>query len=208
MATGGGELPPPPPSTPLLHRQSRWMGQEYADITKLREYAARHDRAATRAQQRAARVNTRIDKIRHHATVLREKAQARLAKIPEVEQQMQQHERDIKAMTERRGGAPVGSDVTKLQVLVRKLQQKVVDLQHSAHRLEHRAAQKTQKTAELKIKVDRFLETARLEEQEALAYRRRADHLQVASEAEAASRIAPAPPPEPNPSSAGPPKPR
>jgi chromosome segregation ATPase len=183
MASGGGNNPSTTPlSTPLTHRQSRWLGQEYADITKLREIAAKHDRLATRNQQRAARLNTRIERLRHQATVLREKAQATLATIPEIESEMQQHEKDIKAATDRTGGVQVGSDVTALHYRVRKLQQKIVDRQHKARTYEHRAAVKTQKTAELKIKVDRYLEVVRLQEQEALAYRQRADRLQMATE--------------------------
>ena len=107
MATGGS----PPPSgggapTPLFHRQSRWLGQGYADITKLRELAAKHDRTAGRMNQRASRINTKIEKLRHQATLLREKGQRVLAEIPEIEQQMKQHERDIEAGTNRGGGAP------------------------------------------------------------------------------------------------------
>jgi predicted nucleic acid-binding Zn-ribbon protein len=190
MATGGG----PPPTTggattPLMHRQSRWLGQGYADITKLRELAAKHDRAAGRMNQRASRINTRIEKLRHQSTVLREKGQRALAQIPEIEQQMKQHERDIEAGTNRAGGAPVGSDVTSLHYRVRKLQQKIVDRQQKARTLEHRAAMKTQRTAELKVKVDRYLESARLEEQEAAAYRQRADRLQMITETDVASNL-------------------
>jgi len=190
MATGGGESSQPSgAATPLAARRSRWIGQQYADITKLREIAARHDRASARAQQRVARLNTRIDKLRHQATLLRERGQKALAQIPEIEQQMKQHERDISAATDRTGGAPVGSDVTGLHYRVRKLQQKVVDRQQKARSLELRAATKTQKTAELKVKVDRYVETARLEEQEAVAYRQRADRLQMVTEHEVADHL-------------------
>ena len=190
MATGGGDSPPPTTgATPLAARRSRWIGQQYADITKLREIAARHDRAAARANQRVARLNTRIDKLRHQATLLRERGQRVLAEIPEIEQQMKQHERDIDAATKKTGGAPIGSDVTALHYKVRKLQQKVVDKQQKARALELRAATKTQKTAELKVKVDRYVETARLEEQEAVAFKQRADRLQMISEHEVADQI-------------------
>jgi len=189
MATGGGAPPSSGPATPLAARQSRWIGQQYADITKLRELAAKHDRAASRAQQRVARLNTRIEKLRHQATLLREKGQRTLAEIPEIEQQMKQHERDIAAATNRSGGAPPGSDVTALHYRVRKLQQKVVDKQQKSRALELRAATKTQKTAELKVKVDRYVETSRLEEQEAVAYRQRADRLQMVTEHDVADHL-------------------
>ena len=190
MATGGGNPSEPPPHpTPTAARQSRWIGQQYADITKLRELAARHDRAGARAQQRAARLTTRIEKLRHQATLLREKGQRALAEIPAIEQEMKQNERDIEAATKRTGGAPIGSDVTALHYRVRKLQQKVVDRQQKSRALELRAATKTQKTAELKVKVDRFVEIARLEEQEAQSYRQRADRLQMVTEHDVASHL-------------------
>ena len=190
MATGGGNPSEPPPH-PTAHaaRQSRWIGQQYADITKLRELAARHDRAGARAQQHAARLTTRIDKLRHQATLLREKGQRTLAEIPPIEQEMKQYERDIETATKRTGGAPVGSDVTALHYRVRKLQQKVVDRQQKARALELRAATKTQKTAELKVKVDRYVEISRTEEQEALSYRQRADRLQMVAERDVASHL-------------------
>jgi len=171
------------------------MGQQYADITKLREHAARHDRAAVRFQQRVARINTRIEKLRHQATLLREKAQKVLAEIPEIEQQMTQHQRDISASTGNKPGVAVTSDVTSLHYRVRKLQQKVVDKQQKARHLELRAAMRTQKTAELKVKVDRFTESSRLEEQEAAAFRQRADRLQLVSEGDVAAQLSPSPPP-------------
>jgi chromosome segregation ATPase len=189
MASGGSAPPTTGSTTPLMHRQSRWLGQQYADITKLREHAARHDRASVRFQQRAARINTKIEKLRHQSTLLREKAQRVLAEIPEIEQQMKQHERDIEAGTNRAGGAPIGSDVTSLHYRVRKLQQKIVDRQQKARALELRAAQKTQKTAELKVKVDRYLESARLAEQEAVSFRQRADRLQMVTETDVAANL-------------------
>ena len=204
MAAGGA----PPPDSPghagvLSARAARWRGQQYADITKLREIAARHDREAARAQQRASRLNTKIDKLRHQATVLREKAERVLAGVPEVEQQIKQYERDIAGATGRGPGRPLGSDVTELHYRVRKLQQKVVDRQQRARSLELKAAMKTQKSAELKVRVDRYFETARLAEQEATTFRRRADKLQLVNEQEAsgaatgASEPAAGPPAEP-----------
>jgi peptidoglycan hydrolase CwlO-like protein len=200
MAAGGTPPEAPGPGTPLAARRSRWIGQQYADITKLREHAARHDRASARAQQRVARINTKIEKLRHQATLLREKSQKILAETPEIEQQIKQHERDIHASTSQRQGAappgqqsaPVGmtSDVTSLHYRIRKLQQKIVDKQQKSRHLELRAAMKTQKTAELKVKVDRYTEAARLEEQEANAYRQRADRLQAASEGDVSSHLA------------------
>jgi len=197
MAAGEGN-PPSPSQGPLHHRESRWLGQGYADITKLRELAAKHERLASRNQQRAARINTRIEKIRHAAAVLREKAQAVLGRIPDLEQEMVQYEKDIKAKTDRTRGITIGSDVTELQFRIRKIQQKIVDLQHKSRTLEHRAATKTQKTAELKVKVDRFLEMGKLEEQEAVSYRQRADRLQLATQGEMADRLSGTPEPDPS----------
>ena len=192
METGGGGSPEPPqPPNAAAARRSRFIGQQYADITKLRELAARHDRAAARAQQRAARLHTKIERLRHQAAVLREKGQKVVTDIPDLEQQVKQHERDIEAATNRQGGAPAGSDVTNLHFRVRKLQQKVVDRQQKARTYELRAATKTQKTAELKVKVDRYLETARTAEQEAKNYRQRADRLQMVSERDVESAIGP-----------------
>jgi chromosome segregation ATPase len=188
MAGGGGaptETPPPSPWS--LARRSRFMGQQYADITKLREIAAHHDREAARAQQRISRLNTRIEKLRHQATVLREKGQRALADIPAIEQEMKQHERDIALATQRHGGGGLTSDITSLHYRMRKLQQKVVDRQHKSRALELRAAMKTQKTSELKVRVDRYLEAVRLAEQEATAYRQRADRLQLVTEQDAAA---------------------
>lgn len=203
MESGGGgppEQPPQPPSAAAA-RRSRFIGQQYADITKLRELAARHDRAAARAQQRASRLHTKIERLRHQAAILREKGEKAVTDIPDFEQQIKQYERDIDAATNRQGGAPAGSDVTNLHFRVRKLQQKVVDRQQKARTYELRAATKTQKTAELKVKVDRYLETARTAEQEAKNYRQRADRLQMVSEREAEPALGPPPDAEAEPPS-------
>jgi len=196
----GGPAPTgPSPSVAgaSVHRESRWLGQGYADITKLREIAAKHERLSTRNQQRAARINTRIEKLRHQAAILREKGQKMLGRIPDLESEIAQLDRDIQARSGRPSadGIPmtpsvgIGSDVTSLHYRVRKLQQKVVDMQHKARTYDHRAAMRTQKTAELKIKADRYLEQSKLEEAEAQSYRQRADRLQAATEGEVAARL-------------------
>jgi predicted ribosome quality control (RQC) complex YloA/Tae2 family protein len=173
-------------------REARWLGAGYADITKLRELSAKHERQATHAQSKAARLATKIEKFRHAAALLREKAQLILGKIPEIEQEMAQHERDIKAHTSHTGGRSIGSDVTELHYRIRKLQQRIVDVQHKARTLEHKAAIRTQKAAELKIKLDRLMEHAKIDQSEADQYRQRADRLQLATERDLAAS---APPP-------------
>lgn len=170
------------------------MGQGYADITKLREISAKHQKNSTRLQTRAARVHTRIEKLRHRAALLREKAQKTLGEIPELEQEMQARERTVKAAQERAGGTMLSPDITNEHLRIRKVQQKIVDRNHKARTLEHKAAQATQKAAELKVRADRFLEQAKLEEQEALTYRDRADRLQRATESDLARNL-PAPGP-------------
>ena len=149
--------------------------------------------ARRRNQTRAARVRTRIEKLRHQGTLLREKAQKVLTQIPEIEQEIAQLDRQIKSATDRSPGVSVGSDVTSLHLRNRKLQQKVVDYQHRSRTLEHRAAQKAQKAAELKIKADRYDEQSKIELQEAQNYLRRADRLQLATEAEFGGRPSTAP---------------
>jgi len=181
-------------STVSQLRRSRFLGQQYADITKLRELAARQDRLASRYEQRISRLNTKIERLRHQATLLREKGQRVLGEVPEIDQEIKQHQRDIDAATAHKKGGPLTSDITALHYRVRKLQQKVVDLQQRAKALELHAAQKTQRTAELKVKVDRYLEAAHLAGQEATQFRQRADRLQLVAEQDtAASPTAPAP---------------
>jgi peptidoglycan hydrolase CwlO-like protein len=194
MAAGGE--PPPPPSTHAgisAARESRWLGQEYADITKLREMAAKHDHLASKFQARQARVLVKIEKLRHVATILREKGDELRSRIPQIQSEIDQNNRQIQAANERTKGIIVGSDVTALHYRNQKLQQKIVDLKDKAQKLDHRAAIKTQKAAELKVKADQFLEHARVESLEAQTYRERADRLQRATEGDlgvAAARTA------------------
>jgi chromosome segregation ATPase len=200
MSAGGGPPGSAPPSAgPTVHRESRWIGQGYADMTKLRERAAKFDRESSRFQKRAASLNTKIEKLRHAAAVLREKGQTVLGKIPDLESEIGQLERNVRAPHDRLGGISLGSDVTDLQVRIRKLQQKVVNLQHKSRTYEHRASMKTQKTAELKVKVDQALERSKLAEQEAQSFRSRADRLQLATQGEAAERLSGTPSAEPMP---------
>jgi chromosome segregation ATPase len=192
----GATTSPGPASSPTAaqFRRSRFLGQQYADITKLREMAARQDRLASRYEQRVSRINTKIERLRHQATLLREKGQRILGGVPEVEQEIKQHQRTVDQATSRRTAAVLTSDITALHYRIRKLQQKVVDFQQKARALELRAAQKTQKTAELKVKVDRFLEAAHLAGQEAVQFRQRADRLQAVAEQDTAAPAASAPP--------------
>jgi chromosome segregation ATPase len=193
MPEGGTTSPGPASSLTVSQlRRSRFLGQQYADITKLREMAARQDRTASRYEQRISRLNTKIERLRHQATLQREKSQKVLAGVPELEQEIKQYQRDVDAATARRTGSVLTSDVTALQYRIRKLQQKVVDLQQKARALELHAAQKTQRTSELKVKVDRYLEAAHLAGQEANQFRQRADRLQLVAEQDTNPASAPA----------------
>jgi peptidoglycan hydrolase CwlO-like protein len=205
MVSGGSpDGTPPPPLTPSVHRESRWRGQGYADITKLREIAAKHDRNASKHKRRAARIYTHIEKLRHRASLLREKSQKVLEKIPDLEADAAAYERDIHTIQKSSPGAHIGSDATDLQFKVRKIQQKIVDCQHKSRTLELKAAHLTQKTAELKVKADQSLEKAQLEEAEAAKYRERADRLQASTEADLASPPSGHPPSAPSHDSGGP----
>jgi len=196
----GDQAPPPATSSsPSVHLTgtSRWLGEGYADITKLRELAAKHERLAAKIQARVARLHTKIEKLRHNATLLREKSEKVLSRIPEYQQEMVQHERTIQTTTSQQTTHTVGSDITGLHYRIRQLQQKVVDVQHRARRIEHRAAVKTQQSAVLKVKADRLLEQVRAAQIEAQNYQKRADRLQMATESEAAQIAAATSPPPP-----------
>jgi septal ring factor EnvC (AmiA/AmiB activator) len=112
---------------------------------------------------------------------------------------MAQHERTIQVSTAPGAHHTIGSDITALHYRIRQLQQKIIDLQHRARRIEHRAAIKTQQSAVLKIKADRLTEQIRAAQVEAQNYQRRADRLQMTTEAEAAQYAAVPPPPPPPP---------
>jgi chromosome segregation ATPase len=200
-----GDQAPPPATTPTpsvhLTGTTRWLGGEgFADITKLRELAAKHERLAAKIQARIARLHTKIEKLRHQSTLLREKAAKVLERIPEYQQEMTQHERTIQASTSQHTTHAVGSDITSLHYRIRQLQQKIVDIQHSARRIEHKAAVKTQQSAVLKVKADRLTDQVRANQIEAQNYQKRADRLQLATETDAAQyAAAPLPPPPPPP---------
>ncbi len=193
--------PPPPSSAAPAPHETRWLGEGYADITKLRELSARHERRAAKIQSRIARLHTKIEKLRHGATILREKAGKVLSRVPEYEQEMAQHERDIQAAIGHQPASTqtIGSDITALHYRIRQLQQKIVDLQHRARRIEHRAAIKTQQSAVLKVKADRLNEQVQAEQREAQNYRKRADRLQLTTEGDAAPAAAPPAGPPPGP---------
>jgi peptidoglycan hydrolase CwlO-like protein len=193
-----GTPPTPTHAHVVAARESRWHGQQYADITKLRELAAKHDHLSSRWVSRQARVLVKIERLRHVATVLREKADQVRARLPQIQQEIDQNNRQIQAANERTHGIVVGSDQTSLHYRNQKLQQKSVDLQDRAQKLEHKAAIKTQKAAELKVKADELLEKSRAEALEAQSFRDRADRLQQVTESALAAAAPPGgPAPEP-----------
>jgi predicted nucleic acid-binding Zn-ribbon protein len=157
-------------------------------MTKLREISAKHAHTAARAEARAAHLMTRVDKLRHAATSVREKSEKIRATLPALQGTVAQLNAQIQAATRATSpGTVPGSDVTKVQVRARKYQQKVADHERKAAGLELRAAKHTQKASVLKTKADRLLEIARSHEQESQVYRNRADQLQLAAE----GRLAP-----------------
>lgn len=192
----GGEAPPPSTDSGgdsnalTAQRQTRWAGQEYADMTKLRELSAQHAHFAARAEARAAHLMLKVDKLRHVATGLREKSVLARSDVPTLEEGIAQLNAQIgDAAKHARPGVPPTSDVTKLQIQARKLQQKVADKQRRGASLELRAARNTQKASEIKVRADKFLELAREHEQESQVYRQRADQLQMAAD----GRLGPTP---------------
>lgn len=169
-------------------------------MTKLREISARHAHIAARAEARAAKLMTKVDKLRHGATAFREKAERARAFVPGLQGSVTQLNAQIQAATRSAtpGVAP-SADITKVQVQARKLQQRIADYERRASAYDFRAAQLTQRGSEIKVKADRLLETARTHEQESVAYRNRADQLQLAAEGRlppvAGGAGSPSPPP-------------
>jgi peptidoglycan hydrolase CwlO-like protein len=204
MSSDGNPPPPVPTHAHVMAaRESRWLGQEYADITKLREIAAKHDHLASKATAREAKYLVKIERLRHVSTVLHEKADQTRAKVPQLQAEIDQNNRQIQAANERTKGIVVGSDQTALHYRNQKLQQKIVNLKDKAQKLDHRAAIRTQKAAELKVRADQYLEQARAEQLEAQSYRDRADRLQKVTEQSfqtpaPAAATAPPPPPYPH----------
>ncbi|MEM0129286.1 MAG: hypothetical protein QXG65_03885 [Thermoplasmata archaeon] len=177
--------PSPMPADPgavEAQRESRWFGQEYADMTKLREISAKHAHTAAKAEARAARLLTAADKHRHAATIYREKAAATRGDIPPLQESITQVNGQIAEAAKRATpGMPPSADVTGLQVRARKLQQRAADLERKATSYDLKAARHTQKASEIKVRADHLLEMAKAHEAEALAYRQRADQLQMAA---------------------------
>ncbi len=192
MASGGNSPNPTPQpiDATMVHNQraTRWMGQEYADMTKLREISAKHSHTAARAEARAARLLTHVDRLRHSATALREKSARVRSEVPALQSSITELNTQITgAAHNATPGMPPTSDITTLQVRARKLQQKIADRERKATGYDLRAARCTQKGSEIKVKADRLLEIARSHEQESQVYRQRADQLQLAADGRLAS---------------------
>ncbi len=190
----GNEPPPPPyvgsgtsassPSSRALvegARSARISSQGFADISKLRQEAAKFERRAFRMRQRSAHYTTQMEKDRHRATVYRERQQRYLSQIPSCQQEMSELEKELRAGA---SAATPARDQSRIHVNIRKLQERIARLERKAEDNEHRAAVQMQAAAEKKVQSDMFAEKAKTLEVEAAAFTQRADRMQRAAEGE------------------------
>ncbi len=168
-----------------MDRSARFTSLGYQNITKLREEAAKYERMAFRERARSAKFNTVMEKHRHRATVLREKEQATLAKIPDLETEQQEQQKLLQmGASGTSSGAVQPHEQSKIHVRIRKLQQKMANLQRRAKTLEHKAAHHLQIASQKKVLSDAAIEKAKQWEAEARQYTLMADRMQKATEPE------------------------
>ncbi len=193
MASGNEPPPPPPPtgnaSAPSARavvegaRISRVSSQGFADISRLRQEAAKFERRAYKMRQKAAHHTTRMEKHRHRATVFREREQGLLARIPTLNQEMAEFEKELRAGAAGAGtGAVRSQDQSRIHVKIRKIQERIAGLERKAKDNEHRASVQMQAASEEKVHADMFTERAKGLEAEAAAFTQRADRMQRAAE--------------------------
>lgn len=191
--TGGGgssagvssstTAPPPSGSTLDTDRSARFMSLGVANINKLREEAAKYEKMAFKERHRASKLTTTMEKHRHRATVLREKEQAVLGRIPELESDQKEQEKMLQmGASGTASGAVAAHDQSKIHVKIRKIQQKMAGLQRRAKNLEHAAAHHLQIASQKKVLSDMHIEKAKQWEAEARAYTLMADRMQKATE--------------------------
>ena len=177
--------PAPPPETSLERlRGVRVLSQGYGDITKLREMAAKWNNTAAKLKHKAAQFITRMEKARHRATVYREKQNTYLAKVPLVEGTMADLEKELQAGAHPGGQGIRPQDQSRIHVKIRRLQERILNLQRKARIYETKAAHQMAIASQRKITADTYMEQANAAETEAANLTSRADRLQRASEPE------------------------
>jgi hypothetical protein len=174
------------PATTLPKEQgARFLSMGYASIAKLREEASKYEKMAFKERHRSAKLTTSMEKLRHRATVLREKEQATLGKIPDLEADMNEQQKMLQlGASGTATGAVQPHDQSKIHVKIRKIQQKIAGLQRKAKTLEHRAAHNLQVASQKKVLSDLHIEKAKQWEAEARSYTLMADRMQKATEPE------------------------
>jgi chromosome segregation ATPase len=179
-ASGGTTLP--------SDKGARFLSMGYASIAKLREEASKYEKLAFKERHRAAKLTTTMEKHRHRATVLREKEQTTLGKIPDMEADMNEQQKMLQlGASGTATGAVQPHDQSKIHVKIRKIQQKIANYQRKAKSLEHAAAHHLQIASQKKVLSDMHIEKAKQWEAEARAYTLMADRMQKATEPETLS---------------------
>lgn len=173
------------PTTLDANRGARFMSMGFESIAKLRAEATKYDKMAGKERHKASKLTTSMEKHRHVATVKREKEQATLGKIPDLEASMGEQQKMLQMQA---SGTTTGEvrmrDQSKIRVRIRKIQQKMASLQRRAKNLEHAAATHMQKASHLKVLADMHLEKAKEWETESQQYTLLADRMAKATEPE------------------------
>jgi hypothetical protein len=174
------------PSTTLdPQRGARFLSMGYESIARLRTEAAKWEKMAGRERHRSSKLTTAMEKHRHRATVLREKEQTTLGKIPDQEALMNEQQKMLQmGASGTSSGAVTAKAQSKIHVKIRKIQQKIAALQRKAKSLEHGAAHHMQIASQKKVLSDMHLEKAKQYEAESRAYTLMADRMQKATEPE------------------------
>jgi|GEM_PF-2567132 chromosome segregation ATPase len=167
--------------------------QGFGDVTKLRELAAQWERKASRLRHKAAKYLTKMERARHSATVYKQKHDGLQKKIPELEAQIADLEKELRAGAN--PSSPLSpAEQSRIQLKIRKIQEKIMGVHHRAHVMDQKAAHQMAVASKHKITADMFQEQAKAAEAEAESYTARADRLQKASEGDLPP-ASPRPPP-------------
>ncbi len=178
---------PPQPGTVnsggLPETRLRFFSQEYADIQKLRERAQKNAHTAMKLRHKASKFMTSMERYKHKATIMRERASAATAKIPEFQDQMKELQAEINAGAQAvSSGGVRPRDQSKLHLRVRKMQEKVVKYQRKIAYYEAKASHYMSVSSVKKVHADVLEEKAKAYDIEAHNDNLRADRLQQATE--------------------------